>query len=1765
MLSTNVLTYHNDTIRDGVDSTETTLSPANVKEGSFGKLYATPLDGQAYAQPLVVSGETINAGVNTVAAPGVYTVVYVETQNDSVYAVNTITGAVLWKRSFLTLTAGAAAGTDINNPLGAALITAPTSAEVDCTDITPTYGITGTPVIDPATNRMYVVAFTKEMIGGVATFVQRIHALNLSDGTDQVTPYTIGTTTGTNTNTTGIYVYGSGDGSITDPYNNTGNPVVQFNALRENERAGLSLVNGVLYISYASHCDNFPYHGWIVSWNVSSLSTTGWDLNGVFCTSPNGGGAGIWGGGGALTFDPDEAGVFYFETGNGFGQGDGITLNSAGFPNGGAYFEAAVKMTADPTTSPTNQNTNGWGFKVLDYFIPYNQAALDNVDEDLGSGSPLALPDSAGIPGHRHLLIVSGKQGVIYVLDRDNMGHYNSVNDDALNSVPNGSGDNTPPTNITGSLSTPVYFNNTLYFVSGYSGDSVSFTISSTGTLVPTSQTAVGSFGYLPGSPVLSSNGTQSGIIWQLDRNTNELHAYDANTYNTELWNSGQKPDSGDAVGTVNKITTPTVANGEVFVGTANSLVAYGLTPPVSAVPQSPVLGGTALSGTSVNLTWTDPTYGSNVATAYSIEELINGTWTVINTAPGGTLSLAVGGLALSTTYSFRMRGLNGLGYSAYSNVAGITTTSQTAVIDFGSGFGGSVTGLKFNGTADVISGRAELTSNEDNQAGSLFSSTPVNVSQFGTTFQFQQSAGTQTADGMTFTIQSEGVNALGASGGGLGYGTDGANGGAVITNSIAVKFDLYSNAGEGTDSTGLYLDGASPTVPSIDLGTSGVNLHSGDIMQCALAYNGSSLTETLTDTVTGAVFSTGYTINLLNYTGAVAYVGFTGGTGGETAAQDILSWKFVPAASAAPAAPGGLGAVPASATTVGLSWNNNATNENGYLLDRATDPNFTQNLITETLPSTPASFTDTAIGLASGGTYYYRIRATNSAGSSANSNVAMVTIPFAPARASDPVFDSVTTTSITMHWTDNAGTNAIGYHILRSVNGGAYTLYTTLPNSPTSTPTEYDWTDTGCTPGTYYDYHIEAYNVAGYNDFVGGNASTLTGAPTGLAAVSNTSADTSADTSANTSANTSSISLSWTAVPGAVSYNVYRGSAAGAESTTPIATGVTAPTYTDTTAPENALSYYTVTAVNSNTAPLNGESAPSNETSASIGLPALQLTGTPIGTQTSWSNYNDTIAQVFDNNFTTFFDAPNDSLTNWVGLDLGYAQTITQIKFAPRIGLEFRSVGGVFQVSSTADFSSNVVTIATITTTPVSGVLTTINVNPGGAYRYVRYTGGTQWVNIAEMQVWGPPTAPPAYTKLTGAPIGTQTSWSNDNDTIAQVFDGNFNTFFDAPNYNLSNWVGLDLGYPQTITEIKYAPRPGLEFRMVGGQFQVSSTADFSSNVVTVGTVTTAPVAGQFTTMLVNPPGNFRYVRYIGGTQWVNIAEMEVDGIPTAPPAYTQFTGTPIGTPGSYNNIGNTIANVFDGSLTTFFDPPNYSLSNWVGLDLGSPQNISEILYAPRPGLEFRMVGGQFQASSSANFSSNVVNLGTITTQPVAGQFTTMPVNPGAAYEYVRYIGGTQWVNIAEMEVLGLPSTSPANNYTKLTGTPIGTAGSYQNDGSTIANAFDANLSTFFDPPTGALTDWVGLDLGSAQAITRIRYAPRAGYESRMVGGEFQASSTPDFSSNVVTLYTITAVPVAGVFTTVAVTPGAAYRYIRYIGGTQWVNIAEMEVDTTG
>ncbi len=1170
---TNILQYRDNDQSTGVNSTEYMLTPANVTLGSFGKLFTTTLDDQVFAQPLVDMGITIANGPNTlIGAAGVHSVVYVATESDEIYAIDTVTGAILWERSFLTVS------NPDNNTLGASSIAPQDSVDAGSFDISPNIGITGTPVIDNSTNTLYVVVSTKESIEGNIYFVQRLHAINLSDGTDQVTPYLIGSTNNGNANNTPIYVYGTGDGAVTDPYNGTGMDVVQFNALRENQRAALSLVNGCVYVAWASHGDNGPYHGWIVKWNVSNLMTSGLVLAGVFCTSPDDGLAGIWNGGGQLTFEPDGSAI-YFSTGN--GSGGAPTINAAGFPSDANYNEAVVKITNDPTTTGgTNQNANGWGFKVVDWFIPYNVVALDNADDDLGSGAIVILPPSAGISGHPNLLIAGGKEGALYVLDRDGLGHFNPTSDAALNSVPNGNGDDTPAEVVNGLLSTPSYFDGNLYVMSGYNGAFYEFALSSSGMLNPVSQSADTDFGYNPGSPAISADGTNNGIVWVYDRQASELHAYAATSLGTEIWNSNDNPT--DSLGAAIRFAVPVVANGEVFTATSDALVVYGLFALPTAVPDAPILAGTASGGLAVNLTWTDPTAIPNTATGYTIEESTDDIdFTPVATAVAGATTVSIGGLQPLTQYYFEITSYNKVGTSSSSNVVSVTTSYLTPAVDFSGGFAHAASQMAFNGSTQLKKPRLALTSLNNDEAGSAFYTTPVDVTGFTSEFTFQLSSGAGTGAGFTFTIQGVAPTAIGSNGAGLGY--------AGITRSVAIKFDLYNDNGEGVDSTGLFSGGANPTnTGSIDLTPSGVDLHSGDVMMVNMTYNGTTLAVTIIDTVTEQSATQDYTVNIPSLVGGnVAYVGFTAGAEGSPTFQDILTWTYAPDAAVSPYPPVGLGAVPATATSVQLTWTNPANNnQTGYTLVRATDLNFTQNVVKQNLPGTPSSFTDTANGLAPGNTYYYELQAYNSAGSSSFSNVVTVVIPDAPPTPTMQQMTGVSTTEIDLYWQDNAGHQATGYQILRSINFGAFSTIALLPPTSRTAPSGYEWSDTNLTPGTYYAYHIIAYNSSGNNDFAGLDATTLTVPPSNLTAT----------------AGDGLINLLWTAPSGALTYNIYRGTSPGGEGGAPLYTGVTTTSFADTEVTGGTTYYYAVTSVNLNCTyepPLPAESDDSNEASA--------------------------------------------------------------------------------------------------------------------------------------------------------------------------------------------------------------------------------------------------------------------------------------------------------------------------------------------------------------------------------------------------------------------------------------------------------------------------------------------------------------------------------------------------------------------------------------
>jgi fibronectin type 3 domain-containing protein len=1132
LLPANVLSYHNDTFNTGQNLSETALTPANVTTASFGKLFGTFVDGQVYAQPLYMTGVSIASG----SSAGIHNVVYVATEHDSVFAIDADGGQILWQDSFINPAAG---------------VTTVPSGDTASNDLSPEIGITSTPVIDPTSNTLYLTAKTKEVIAGANHYIYRLHALDLSTGNEKFgAPLVIADTIWNGGNSyvyvNGPSVNGTGDGSI--------NGTITFNALRQLQRPGLTLTNGTIYIAFASHGDNGPYHGWILGYNAQTLQPTA-----VFNTTPNGGEGGIWQGGGQMALD--SQGNFYVETGNGNFD---TTLNAGGFPSQGDYGDSFLKLALDPASNPTNQNVNGWGLKVVDYFTPFNQAGLNTGDVDLGSQGPLLLPDSVGSAAHPHLLVGAGKEGRIYLVDRDNMGKFDPNTDHVVQELVGA---------LNGAFGEPAYFNNNLYYANGYGGVANTFFLSN-GMLsaTPTSHTT-DSYSYPGTTPSISANGSIDGIVWDLDRGTNQLRAYDATNYATELYTSAQAANNRDQLGAVVKFTVPTVVNGKVYVGTSNSLVAYGLFTAPTSPPNAPSgLTATATTPTQVNLAWADNSTNEN---GFAIEQSTDGVnFAQVGAANVRATAFSVVNLQPSTTYTFRVRAFNAIGNSGYSNLATATTLANvgTGGLNFSQGFTGATSFLTLNGlSANIVSSALRLTDGGTLEAASAFSTSPLDVTRFSTQFTFQVVDTTQPgADGFTFTIQGVGPTALGPFGGGLGYGPDSAGGTGGIPKSVAVKFDLFSNAGEGYDSTGLYTNGASPTLAgSIDLSGTGIDLHSQHVFNVAMTYDGATLGVTITDTTTQAAASQSYAVNIPSLVGGnTAFVGFTAGTGGLTADQRILTWSYTPASAGPPAAPTKLSAAASSGTQVTLSWTDNSTNESAFLIERKTGAAGTYTQIGQTNAGA-TTFFDT--GLATNTQYFYRVRATNSAGFSGYSNEANVTTPVPPVTPSGARTTLITSTEIDLAWQDNSN-NETGFKVFRKTSSiGTFNLVTTLPPNSTS------YQDTGLTPGTQNDYHIQAFNLAGFSDFTGLSTATLTATPTNVTTLG-----------AGTQ-----ITLAWTAPAGAVTYNLYRSTVAGGEGSVPFQTGLTSTSFTDTNLSNGTAYFYQITALDA-----GGESARSKEVS---------------------------------------------------------------------------------------------------------------------------------------------------------------------------------------------------------------------------------------------------------------------------------------------------------------------------------------------------------------------------------------------------------------------------------------------------------------------------------------------------------------------------------------------------------------------------------------
>jgi len=502
-----VTTSRNDNRRDGQNLNETILTPDNVNAATFGKLFSHSVDGYVYAQPLYMPSVTI-------PGLGIHNAVYVATEHDSVYAFDAdddtgVNSSPLWHRSFIHPKRG---------------ITTVSSGDVGCSDIVPEIGVTSTPVIDTTTGTMYLIAKTKEN----GQFAQRLHALDITNGTERPgSPVLIR-----------ARVKGNGDGSV--------NGVVYFDPLREGQRAGLLLQNGSVHIGWASHCDNGPYHGWVMSYDENTLKQTA-----VWNSTPNGGLGGVWQSGTGLAADIDFN--IFFATGNGTYDGK----------KGGDDFSDTVAKLAPPV---------GNRFRLADWFTPYNQADLSNQDTDVGSGGVLLLPDQSG--PHQHLLVEVGKEGSIYLIDRDKMGHFHSKdNSQIVQDMENAIG---------GLWATPAWWNNNVYF--GGSGDVLRQYTFDPGTGLLSNGAIFVSptyFGFPGPTPSISANGTSDAIVWVLQTDdygigSATLHAYDATDIGTELYNSSQSGSRDDPGGAV-KFTVPTVANGKVYVPAVQRLTVYGL------------------------------------------------------------------------------------------------------------------------------------------------------------------------------------------------------------------------------------------------------------------------------------------------------------------------------------------------------------------------------------------------------------------------------------------------------------------------------------------------------------------------------------------------------------------------------------------------------------------------------------------------------------------------------------------------------------------------------------------------------------------------------------------------------------------------------------------------------------------------------------------------------------------------------------------------------------------------------------------------------------------------------------------------------------------------------------------------------------------------------------------------------------------------------------------------------------------------------------
>jgi len=498
--STDVVTHHYDVSRSGVNSTETLLTTSNVNSTTFGKVGEFAVDGQIDGQALFLSQLAITGQGNK-------NVLYVATENDTVYAVDaqSISGSsatILWKTSVL--------------PQGESPAD---SASLPCGNINPN-GITATPVIDRARNAIYIEAMSK---GSTGNIFHRLHALDLTNGKE---------------------LFG-GPTTITATYPGTGGNssggVVTFDPRVQHDRAALLESGNTIYTAWAGLWgDCGPYSAWVIAFDAGTLKQTG-----AIDLVPNNSGGGMWMGGGGPA--ADATGNVYVISGNGFGDTPGMN----------SYGNSFVRVS------------NSAGLKVGDYFTPFNTLSEDGRDADFGSAGPLLLPDMVDASNTtRHLAVGAGKDGNLYVVNRDNMGQFNSSKNNIYQQFQLSSGEN---------HSSPVFFNNTVY-ICPESNTLKAFPVSKALLATSPSSQSAHVFGSNGAVASVSANGAVEGIVWALDWGAGILFAYDASDLTKELYDSNQAAANRDHFSPVGgHFMAPMVANGRVYIGTKTTVAVFGL------------------------------------------------------------------------------------------------------------------------------------------------------------------------------------------------------------------------------------------------------------------------------------------------------------------------------------------------------------------------------------------------------------------------------------------------------------------------------------------------------------------------------------------------------------------------------------------------------------------------------------------------------------------------------------------------------------------------------------------------------------------------------------------------------------------------------------------------------------------------------------------------------------------------------------------------------------------------------------------------------------------------------------------------------------------------------------------------------------------------------------------------------------------------------------------------------------------------------------